>query len=74
MNQVEHSADGFAVDASRVAETFGLKDSEFQTKMREERITALGQTGEGEVAGSWRLTCFYSSRAFRLADDGNGAV
>lgn len=74
MTTVERRAEDFVIDASLLADTFGLSQDEIRARMRAETITSRCEEGVDEDAGRWRLTFYYGDRACRLIVDAAGKV
>jgi len=74
MAEVEIISDGFVVDASVLAEAFGLAPPDVPTLMRQGAIRSRCETGTGDDVGRWRLTFFHAGRALRLTVDASGTV
>lgn len=62
------------IDASDLAELFGLQPSEVQQKMRRGEITSRYEVGAGEDSGRFRLTFFHAGTKLRLTCAENGEV
>lgn len=74
MAAVKRDEGRFEVDASVIAEGFGLDPAIVAGLMREGRITSRCETGVADDAGRWRLTFYHQGRALRLTVDAAGRV
>ncbi|NNU79938.1 hypothetical protein HMH01_05745 [Halovulum dunhuangense] len=74
MSGIERQGDGFVVDATLLAEAFGLKASEVRTRMRDGRIVSRCETGMDQDAGRWRLSFYHEGRACRFTVDEAGTI
>lgn len=74
MTKVEINQDGVVVDATLIADAFGLKPEEIQPLMRNGKITSISETGVDEDAGRIRLTFHYQDRAARFIVDEAGTI
>ena len=74
MPQVELTSNGYVVDASVIADAFGLDVQNVQQNMRNGKITSLSETGTDEDAGRARLTFYYKTRALRLVVNAAGQI
>jgi hypothetical protein len=73
-DRVEIADDGFSVDAGLLARAFGLPPAEVPGLMRAGAITSRLERGEGEDAGTFRLTFFHRNARFTLVVDDGGAI
>lgn len=72
---VSRDASGaFVVEPTALAEAFGVPAEDVQPMLRTGAITSLSETGEGEHAGTHRLTFFCRNRRFRLVIDDGGRI
>ena len=62
------------VDAETIAEGLGIAATDVQLLMRSGEITSRCEIGQGEDAGSTRLTFFLRGRRFRIVVDSAGRV
>ena len=74
MTGVEALHDSFQVDASLLAEQFGLEPSSVMDLLRSGEITSRYEQGAGEDEGRYRLTFFHGSRRLRLVVDSAGHI
>lgn len=74
MTPVERNADDFVIDASLLADAFGLSLEETRARMRAGTITSRCEAGVGEDAGRWRLTFHHGGRACRFIVDAGGHI
>lgn len=74
MKAVERKAGHFVIDATLLAEAFGLPQDEIKARMRNGVITSRCETGVEEDAGRWRLTFHCKDRACRFIIDEAGNV
>jgi len=74
MTAVERNSEGFVIDASLLADAFGLSQEEIQARMRAGTITSRCEAGVDEDAGRWRLTFHHGSRACRFIVDAGGHI
>jgi uncharacterized protein DUF6522 len=74
MTDVEIQKDGFQIDATLLAEEFGLEPSSVPDLLRNGAITSLCERGTGEDEGRHRLTFFHDGRRLRLIVDGTGRI
>ena len=61
-----------SIDAAVIGRGLNVEPSLVQVRMREGKITVLGERGVDEDAGRYRLTFFYENRRFRLVVDEEG--
>lgn len=64
----------FEVNASVLAPLLGVSASDVPILFREQQVTSVVERGEGEHAGSYRLTFFYGHLRARLIVDGSGNI
>ncbi len=74
MTTVERKAGDFVIDATLLADAFGLSQEKIKARMRVGAITSRCETGVEEDAGRWRLTFHCGDRACRLIVDEAGNV
>ena len=74
MTTVERKAGDFVIDATLLADAFGLSQEEIKARMRVGAITSRCETGVEEDAGRWSLTFHCGDRACRLIVDEAGNV
>ena len=72
--RVEMTESGPVVAAEDLGPALGVAPAEVPRLLREGRITALHERGEGEDAGRFRLTFRYGARRLRLTCDAEGRV
>jgi hypothetical protein len=72
--RVELGPDGVEVDAALLARAFDLEPAEVPGLMRSGAITSRHERGEGEDAGTRRLTFFHASRRLTLIVDDAGRI
>jgi len=74
MTTIERDGDGFAVDATLLAEALGLTPAQVKERMRDGRITSRCEAGVDEDSGRWRLTFHHGSKACRFIVDDSGRL
>jgi hypothetical protein len=74
MTAVERMAGDFVIDATLLAEAFGLPQDEIKARMRAGTITSRCETGVDSDDGRWRLTFHCGDRACRFIVDEAGNV
>ncbi|MBK6468012.1 MAG: hypothetical protein IPL38_05735 [Rhodobacter sp.] len=74
MTSVDRDGDGFVVDASLLAEAFGVPEGSVPALMKDGQITSRCEAGVDEDAGTFRLTFFHAGRACRFTVDAAGTV
>ena len=74
MTSVECNENGFLVDATLLADAFGVAARSVVSLMKEGQITSRCESGAGEDVGTFRLTFFYGGRAYRFTVDANGSI
>lgn len=74
MTAIERDGDGFAVDATLLAEALGLTPAQVKERMRDGRITSRCEAGVDEDSGRWRLTFHHGSKACRFIVDDSGRL
>jgi hypothetical protein len=72
MAVVEFEEAALSIDAAVIGRGLNIEPSVVQGRMREGKITVLGERGVYEDAGQYRLTFFYENRRFRLIVDEEG--
>jgi len=72
MTTIERDGDGFAVDATLLAEALGLTPAQVKERMRDGRITSRCEAGVDEDKGRWRLTFHHGAKACRFIVDDSG--
>ena len=60
------------IDATIIAEAFGIAPGRLMDLMREGKVTSLSERGIGEDAGRHRLTFFHDNRRLRIVVNENG--
>ena len=53
---LERRDDGFVIEAGRLAALFGLSPEQVREELHDGRIVTRVEKGEGEDAGTWRLS------------------
>lgn len=74
MATVRVDENGFDVDAELIAECFHLDAARIPTLMRDGKIVARCERGEGEDAGRYRLTFLHRDQRLCLIVDEQGRV
>jgi hypothetical protein len=74
MKQVEFNNGLVEIDASLIAEGFGIALPLLQEQMRAGRITSRSERGIDDDNGRYRLTFYSEHRRFRLVVDEAGAI
>lgn len=74
MTSLEIEDDSVQIDATIVAEAFGIAPEQLMDLMRQGKVTSLSERGTGEDAGSHRLTFFHGSRRLRIVANEGGDV
>jgi hypothetical protein len=69
MTAVERKAEDFVIDATLLAEAFGLSQDEIKARMRNGAITSRCEACVDEDAGLWRFTFHRGDRACRFIVD-----
>ena len=72
--KIDVGPDGYMVDAEDLAPLLQLQPSEVPVLMREGEITGIFELGEGDHAGSFRVTFRHKARRVRLTCARNGTV
>jgi regulator of cell morphogenesis and NO signaling len=72
--RLERTEDGFQIDAVALAPMIGVAAEDVQRLMREGRIAALCEEGQGEDSGRHRLTFRHGSTRVRLTVNDSGDV
>ena len=62
------------IDATIVAEAFGIAPDRLIELMRQGKVTSLSERGMDEDAGKVRLTFFHDNRRLRIVADESGGV
>jgi hypothetical protein len=73
-DRVEIADDGISVDAGLLGRAFGLPPADVPGLMRSGALTSRLERGEGEDAGTFRLTFFHRNARFTLIVDAAGTV
>lgn len=72
---IERDADGaFTLDAALIAEGFGWSVRELRGMMRRGLVTSRVERGEGEDAGTWRLTLLCGNRRWLAVIGPDGGI
>jgi hypothetical protein len=74
VRQVEFKNGFVEIDASVIAEGFGIAAPLLREQMRAGRIKSRSERGIGDDSGRYRLTFFSEHRRFRLVVDEAGAI
>ncbi|WP_417280686.1 DUF6522 family protein [Celeribacter sp.] len=74
MTTVERRAEDFVIEASLLADAFGLSQEEIKARMRSGFVTSRCEAGVDEDAGRWRLTFHHGGRACRFIVDTGGNI
>ncbi|WP_208112087.1 DUF6522 family protein [Zavarzinia compransoris] len=62
---IEIGQDGFVLDASALAERFGLSAETMRSLMGRQLMRGMVEKGEGVDGGTWRLSLRYGNRMWR---------
>lgn len=73
-NPVRIDGDGFEVDATYLARHFKLDPAEVPRLLRDRRLQALCERGEGEDAGRHRLSFRLGASRLTLIVDDSGTI
>jgi len=65
---------GFQLDASALAERFGLSAEAMRLLMNKQLMRGMVEKGEGVDAGTWRLSMRYGNRMWRAVLMKNGEL
>ncbi len=74
MPMIEFEDGAVQIDATIIAEGFGIEPSQVQARMREGKITSRYERGVDEDAGRHRITFFSDNRRLSLTVDEAGNV
>lgn len=74
MGELQLSDGQVYLEATLIAEDFGLDAPGVLEAMRTGQLTSLWEKGVGHDAGRYRVTFFYQNRQLRLVVDANGQV
>jgi hypothetical protein len=74
MTSLDMRDGNFQIDASIVAEGFGISPELLMELMRQGKITSLNEHGIDEDVGNYRLTFFFDKRRLRIVVDESGNV
>jgi Family of unknown function (DUF6522) len=74
MKQVEFASGLVEIDASVIADGFGIALPLLKEQMRAGRITSRSERGIDDDSGRYRLTFYSEHRRFRLVVDEAGAI
>jgi len=74
MSEIQRDRDGFVVDATLLAEAFGLSEAEIRRGLGDGSITSRCETGLGADEGRWRLVFRHGGRTCRIVVDATGTV
>ena len=69
---LERQEDGFVIEAGRLAALLGLSPEQVREELRDGRIVTRVEKGEGEDAGTWRLSFLRGADRVRLVVDAAG--
>lgn len=72
--RLEPTENGFQVDAADLGPLLGLPPEDVPRLMRENRITRLSETGQGDDEGRYRITFRHGSTRVRLTVNKAGDV
>lgn len=72
--KIEIGHGGFVLDASAIAERFGLTEEAMRSLMSRRLMRGVVEKGEGADAGTWRLTMRYGNRMWRAILMANGEL
>ena len=71
---IEIGHDGFVLDASALADRFGLSAETMRSLMNRQLMRGMVEKGEGADAGTWRLSMRYGNRLWRAVLTENGEL
>lgn len=71
-HSVEFADGEFTIEASVIAEAFGIDPALLQRLMREGKLTSRCERGLHQDAGRYRLTFFFDDRRFHVIVDAAG--
>lgn len=74
MTSLETKDGGIQIDASIIAEAFGIAPEKLMEIVRQGDITSQSEHGIGEDAGNYRLTFFLDNRRLRIIVNESGDV
>jgi hypothetical protein len=74
MSRIEFEEGAVSIDATVIAEGFGIDAALVQGLMKDGRITSVCERGVDEDAGRHRLTFHFSGRSLRIVADGSGEI
>ena len=74
MSRIEFSNDSVQIDAADLARALQVSTGALKQGMRDGKITSRFERGEGEDAGTVRLTFYSAVRRVRVTADGSGNV
>ena len=65
--RIERDGSGdFVLDPAALASRFGLSSSVFRSNLQRGFITSMIEQGQGEDAGTWRLTLRFGNRVWQV--------
>lgn len=71
---IEIGQSGVVLDASALAERFGLSTETLRSLMNRQLMRGMVEKGEGVDAGTWRLSMRYGNRMWRAVLMENGEL
>lgn len=72
MTAISFSGADITVDATLVAQGFGMSETKLRDLMRAGTVSSRCETGDGEDAGRTRLSFIYGNRVLRMIADADG--
>lgn len=73
--QIERGPDGdFILDSGEIADRFGLSGEDFRQRIRQGLVVSRVERGDGEDAGTCRLSLRIGNRVWRAILDDDGTV
>lgn len=70
----QHDGDAFTLDAALLATSFGWSVEEFRAMMDRGLVTSMVERGEGDDAGTWRLSVRCGNRRWRAIMGPDGVL
>jgi len=74
MTSLEIEDGAVQIDATIIAEAFGIAPGRLMELMRRGKVTSLSERGTDEDAGTYRLTFFHDNRRLRIVANESGDV
>ncbi len=72
--KIDVGAEGYVIAAEDLAPLLGLRPADVPVLMREGEIASLFELGEGDHAGSFRVTFWHKTQRVRLTCARDGTV